>query len=76
MENEIKLLVVDKKWLAAVSSMIHSEMQQITHQLTSEVIVITERYEQTLAYLDKEVKEYESKVVAHLRDMGFINFMG
>lgn len=68
--------MVDKKWLAAVSSMIHSEMQQITHQLTSEVIVITERYEQTLAYLDKEVKEYESKVVAHLRDMGFINFMG
>ncbi|UVP11456.1 hypothetical protein NXW52_00655 [Bacteroides ovatus] len=63
--------MVDKKWLAAVSSMIHSEMQQLTQQLTSEVIGIAERYEQTLADLDKELKDYESKVMEHLKEMGF-----
>lgn len=66
-EEETKSLVVDKKWLAAVSSMIHSEMQQITLQLSSEVIAIAERYEHTLASLDKKVVEMESKVNKHLK---------
>lgn len=70
-ENEIKLLVVDKKWVATVSSMIHSEMQQVSQQLTSEVIAIAERYEQTLADMDKELKDYESMVAGHLKEMGF-----
>lgn len=71
MEEEIKQLVIDKKWLATVSSMIHSEMQQVTQQLTSEVIAIAERYEHTLADLDKELKDYENKVMEHLKEMGF-----
>lgn len=70
-EEEIKLLVVDKKWVATVSSMIHSEMQQVTQQLTSEVIAIAERYEQTLADMDKDLKDYESMVAGHLKEMGF-----
>lgn len=70
-EEETKLLVVDKKWLATISSMIHGEMQQITQQLTSEVIAIAERYEQTLASLDKSVADMESKVNEHLKEMGF-----
>lgn len=63
--------MVDKKWVATVSSMIHSEMQQVSQQLTSEVIAIAERYEQTLADMDKELKDYESMVAGHLKEMGF-----
>lgn len=70
-EEETKLLVVDKKWLSTISSMIHSEMQQVTQQLTSEVIAFAERYEQTLAALDREVTDMESKVNEHLKEMGF-----
>ena len=70
-EEDTKLLVVDKKWLSTISSMIHSEMQQVTQQLTSEVIAIAERYEQTLAALDREVTDMESKVNEHLKEMGF-----
>ena len=70
-EEETKLLVVDKKWLAAISSMIHSEMQQVTQQLTSKVIAVAERYEQTLSSLDLKVAEMESKVNKHLKEMGF-----
>lgn len=49
----------------------HSEMQQVSQQLTSEVIAIAERYEQTLADMDKELKDYESMVAGHLKEMGF-----
>lgn len=70
-EEETKQLVVDKKWLATIYAMIHSEMQQVTQQLTSEVISVAERYEQTLADMDKEVEEYERKVATHLKEMGF-----
>lgn len=70
-EEETKLLVVDKKWLATIISLIHKEMQQVTQQLTSEVIAIAERYEQTLASLDREVANMENKVNKHLKEMGF-----
>lgn len=70
-EKEIKQLVVDKKWLATISYVLHIEMQQITQQLTSELIVVVERYEQTLSDVDEELRDYENKVVEHLKKMGF-----
>lgn len=70
-EDETKILVVDKKWLATIFSMVHREMQEITYQLTSKIIVIVERYEQTLTDMVKEVGEYETKVIEHLQKMGF-----
>lgn len=75
-EDETKILVVDKKWLATIFSMVHREMQEITYQLTSKIIVIVERYEQTLTDMVKEVGEYETKVIEHLQkwDLNF-NFM-
>ena len=70
-EDETKILVVDKKWLATIFSMVHREMQEITYQLTSKIIVIVERYEQTLTDMVKEVGEYETKLIEHLQKMGF-----
>lgn len=70
-EEETKLLVVDKKWLATISSRIHREMQQVTQKLTSEVIAIAERYEQTLDDLNKEIEDWETRVTNHLKKMGF-----
>lgn len=63
--------MVDKKWLATISLMIHSEMQQVTQQLTSEVVTVAERYERRLDDIDKELRDCEYKVADHLKEMGF-----
>lgn len=70
-EDEIKHLVVDKKWISAISNMILDEMKQVTHQLSNEVITLAERYEFTLSYLSSECNRYEEEVNGYLKEMGF-----
>jgi type I restriction enzyme M protein len=69
-EPEVKRLVI-QKWTAALTESILSEMQRIVENLNSQVTAIAERYEQTLAEINSEVSEYESKVMQHLEKMGF-----
>lgn len=71
-EAEVINLVVEKKWLASISSMIQNEMQQVTQRLTTDVTAIVERYEQTLSNIDAEVRYLEAKVNEHLAKMGFV----
>ena len=47
-EAEIKTLVVDDKWLAALDAAIHGEMDRISQQLTQRVKELAERYETPL----------------------------
>lgn len=70
-EEETIRLVVDKKWLASISSMIENEMNQVTHALTAEVSAIASRYESTLGELAKSVTDYEAEVNDYLKEMGF-----
>lgn len=70
-EDEIKHLVVDKKWISTISDMILDEMKQVTHQLSNEVITLAERYEFTLSYLSSECNRYEEEVNGYLKEMGF-----
>ena len=44
-EAEIKALVVDDKWLAALAAAIHGEMDRVSQQLTQRVKELAERYE-------------------------------
>ena len=44
-EAEIKTLVVDDKWLAALDAAIHGEMDRISQALTQRVKELAERYE-------------------------------
>ena len=69
-EPEVKRLVIHK-WIAALTENILSEMQRIVENLNSQVTTIAERYEQTLAEINSEVSEHESKVMQHLEKMGF-----
>lgn len=69
--DEIKHLIVDKKWISTISSMILDEMKQVTHQLSNEVITLAERYEFTLSYLSSECNRYEEEVNGYLKEMGF-----
>ena len=50
-EAEIKTLVVDDKWLAALDAAIHGEMDRVSQQLTQRVKELAERYETPLPQL-------------------------
>ncbi len=70
-EPEIKTLVVDDKWLAALDAAIHGEMDRVSQQLTQRVKELAERYETPLPKLTERVAELEAKVNRHLERMGF-----
>jgi type I restriction enzyme M protein len=70
-EDDVKSLVVDDKWLAALDARIHGEMDRVSQQLTTRVRELAERYESTLPQLTSRVADLESKVNGHLQRMGF-----
>ena len=70
-EAEIKTLVVEDKWLTAISTAIHGEMDRISQALTQRVKELVERYETPLPLLTSEVAILSAKVEAHLKQMGF-----
>ena len=70
-EEDIKRLVIEKKWFASLGSRLDGEMQRISQQLTSKVSALAERYAQTLPEIDAEIADLEAKVAAHLKQMGY-----
>ena len=70
-DDEILDLLVNKKWFDSIFSGINDLYTAISHCLTSRIIELAERYENTLPELDKETIEYEAKVKSHLERMGF-----
>ena len=70
-ENEIKTLVVDYKWLAALDAAVHGEMGRVSQQLTQRVKELGERYESPMPQMVKRVADLEAKVNSHLERMGF-----
>ena len=71
-EAEIKMLVVEDKWLTAISAAIHGEMDRISQTLTQRVKELAERYESPLPLLTESVAKLSAKVDAHLQKMGFL----
>jgi type I restriction enzyme M protein len=70
-EVEIKTLVVDDKWLAALDAAIHGEMDRVSQRLTQRVKELAERYETPMPHMVNRVVELEDKVNSHLKNMGF-----
>lgn len=70
-EKEIKTLVVDNKWFAALEAAIHGEMDRISQALTQRVKELAERYATPLPQMSSYVAELEAKVNGHLERMGF-----
>jgi type I restriction enzyme M protein len=71
-EDEIKTLVVDDKWLAALDAAIHGEMDRISRDLTQRVKELGERYQTPMPQMVTRVAELETKVNHHLEKMGFL----
>lgn len=70
--EEIKELLVNKKWYSSIFEGIHALFMAISHKITARVVELAERYEKTLPELSKQVKDYEAKVKSHLQRMGFV----
>jgi type I restriction enzyme M protein len=70
-EAEVKVLVVDDKWLASLDATAHGEMDRISQQLTRRVRELAERYHNPLPELTRRVVALEGIVSDHLEQMGF-----
>jgi type I restriction enzyme M protein len=70
--DEVKILVVERKWMSALESRILGEVDGLSQRLAGRVKELTERYEQTLPDLAGEVRGLTAKVDGHLKKMGFV----
>jgi type I restriction enzyme M protein len=70
-EAEIKALVVNDKWLAAIDAAIQGEMDRISQALTQRLKELAERYKTPLPQMVVRVADLERKVNQHLKRMGF-----
>ncbi|MFT4178869.1 MAG: class I SAM-dependent DNA methyltransferase [Thermomonas sp.] len=68
--DEIKTLVVEDKWLAAMQSAIAGEVERVSQALTARVRELALRYESPLPVLMDEVAALSAKVSEHLHRMG------
>ena len=70
-ESEIQNLVVDDKWLAALGTAVHGELDRVTQRLTQRVKELAHRYELPSPKMAKRTDDLQALVDAHLARMGF-----
>ncbi|WP_269630208.1 N-6 DNA methylase [Pelomonas sp. BJYL3] len=69
--DEVKALVVDHKWLAALEAAVHGELDRVSQALTGRVKELAERYGRTMPELTQKLDDLEARVAGHLARMGF-----
>ncbi|WP_305863853.1 type I restriction-modification system subunit M [Helicobacter pylori] len=70
--NEIKDLIIQDKWLNSLKNALENKILKRINAFTSALNEIIQTYSNSLLELDKEVKESESKVLEHLKDLGLM----
>ncbi|EJC24205.1 type I restriction-modification system subunit M [Helicobacter pylori] len=70
--GEIKDLIIKDKWLKSLKNALENKIQKRTNAFASALNEIISSYSNSLLELDKEVKESESKVLEHLKDLGLM----
>ncbi|WQU95119.1 type I restriction-modification system subunit M [Helicobacter pylori] len=70
--NEIKDLIIKDKWLNSLKNALENKIQKRINAFISTLNEIISSYSNSLLELDKEVKESESKVLEHLKDLGLM----
>ncbi|ADP72044.1 type I restriction-modification system, M subunit [Rhodomicrobium vannielii ATCC 17100] len=70
-EAEIKALIVDDKWMAALDRDIHGELDRVGQTLAGRIKLLAERYAAPLPQLAEEAEAIGARVEEHLRKMGF-----
>jgi len=70
-EDEVKTLVIEDKWMAALSAHVQDELNRISQSLTGRIKQLAERYATALPILIFETETLTEKVNIHLARMGF-----
>ena len=70
-EAEVKLLLVEDKWLAQVRGDVLAEVDRVSQALAGRVKVLAERYATPLPKLAEDLDVLSARVAAHLKRMGF-----
>jgi type I restriction enzyme M protein len=71
-QDEVKVLVVDDKWLSAVGAAVNGEMDRVSRALARRVIDLAARYATPLPVLANEVQALTTLVELHLKAMGVL----
>lgn len=71
-KDEIKILVIEDKWLAALTADVQSELDRVSQALTGRIRELAERYAVPLPQMTTQVEALSAKVEEHLRRMGFV----
>lgn len=70
--DEIKSIVVEKKWIHSIEQRIKTEMDNISHRLTQRIKELAERYETPLPQLSSDVNDLTANFESHLKQMNFV----
>ncbi|MEJ8600695.1 type I restriction-modification system subunit M [Helicobacter pylori] len=70
--NEIKDLIIQDKWLKSLKNALENKIFKRINAFSSALNGIIQTYSNSLLELNKEVKESESKVLEHLKDLGLM----
>jgi type I restriction enzyme M protein len=69
-EAEIKMLLVDDKWMAHLSAVVQGELNRVSQTLTGRIRELAERYATPLPQLIDDVQTLAARVNEHLKQMG------
>ena len=69
--KEIKLLVVESKWMDVLKARVMNQVDRLSQRLAGRVKELAERYVATMPEISDEVNELTKKVEGHLIKMGF-----
>ncbi|MGL2418933.1 type I restriction-modification system subunit M [Helicobacter pylori] len=72
--SEIKDLIIKDKWLNSLKNALENKILKRINAFISALNEIIQTYSNSLLELDKEVKESESKVLEHLKDLGLMGW--
>ncbi|NMV41933.1 type I restriction-modification system subunit M [Ralstonia insidiosa] len=70
-EVEVKTLVIEDKWMAALATDVRTELDRVSQALTGRIKELADRYATPLPKLTSEVEALASRVDGHLKKMGF-----
>jgi len=71
-EEEIKSLVIEDKWDAALATDVQSELNRVSQTLTGRIQQLAERYAVPLPQLGTEIETLAARVDEHLKKMGAV----
>jgi type I restriction enzyme M protein len=70
--DEIKKVVIERKWVESMERLIKDQLNNISYLLTDRIRELAKRYDTTLPAISFQLEELTGKVENHLREMNFV----